>query len=252
MTGWAMVDGRSMPLAEATVPVTDVGFTHGFSVFETLEAGEGRDPSENLARLRRSAAAGLIEMPDEALLRAEIEAVQQKIGPRAVVRITLTGDGRRVVWATPPEPDRLNAPIRAITGRHRDSTFVDGSVKHRSRMGWMVAVRRAGVDEMLLVDGDGRFTEGTSCAVLAVRDGVIHTAPWDGRILESTTLRRLLQLCAALRIEVVREGVRADAPVDALYVASTTRGLAPVVELDGRPLPGWDPVGRRLADADRS
>ncbi len=250
MTGWAMVDGRSMPLDEASVPVTDVGFTHGFSVFETLEAGPGRDPTENLVRRRRSALASLIEVPDEALLRAEIEAVRRRVGQRAVVRITLTGDGRRVLWATPPELDRLHAPVRCITGPHRDSAFVEGFVKHRSRMGWVVAIRRAGVDEMLLVDEEGRFTEGTSCAVLAVCGGVIHTAPWDGRILESTTLRRLLRLCDALKIEVVRRGARPDAPLDALYIASTTRGPAPVVELDGRPLPGWDPVGRRLADAD--
>lgn len=245
-----MVDGRSLPLDEATVPVTDVGFTHGFSVFETLEAAPGRDPVENLRRLRRSAEASLIEMPDDAVLRAEIEHVRERVGDRAVVRITLTGDGRRVVWASEPEPGRLHAPQRCITGRHVDGAFVDGSVKHRSRMGWMVAVRRAGVDEMLLVDDEGRFTEGTSCAVLAVIDGVVYTAPWDGRILESTTLRRLLGRCEALQIPVVRLGAPASGPIDALYVASTTRDLAPVISLDGRALPLWDPIGRKLVGQD--
>jgi branched-subunit amino acid aminotransferase/4-amino-4-deoxychorismate lyase len=128
--------------------------------------------------------------------------------------------------------------------------MLPGFVKHRSRGAWMVEVRRRGVDEILFVDADGRFTEGTSCAVVTVVGGKVWTAPWDGRILASTTLRRLLAHATHLGIEVVRKGARPSEPFDALYVASTTRSLAPVEELDGRPLPTWDPIGRRLAAAD--
>ena len=64
------------------------------------------------------------------------------------------------------------------------------------------------------------------------------------------TLERLLGHAEALGLEVVREGPLARGPWDALYVASTTRSLAPVAELDGEPLPTWDPVGRALASAD--
>lgn len=250
MEGWAMVDGRLVPLADATVPVTDVGFTHGWSIFETLEAGPGHDPGPNLRRLRQSADASLIAVPSDETLRTEIDAVAGKLGGEALVRITITGDGRRIVWATPPEPERRHAPVRCARGEHVDQAFLDGSVKHRSRMGWIVAVKRAGVDEVLFVDAAGRFTEGTSCAVLAVIDGVVWTAPWDGRILRSTTLARLLDHCHALGIEVRREGPPASGPWDALYIASTTRSIAPVVELDGQALAGWDPVGLQLSAAD--
>ena len=246
MAGWALVNGRLLPLEEATVPVTDVGFTHGYSVFETMMSSSEHDPTPNLQRLTRSAEASSIELPPVDVLREEIHRVRASVGEVAVVRITITGDGTRVLVATAPEPDRWRRPVRCITGRHVDGPFVDGSVKHRSRMGWMVAVRRAGVDEMLLVDREGRFTEGTSCAVVAVVGGAVHTAPWDGRILKSTTLQRVLSLCEASGVAVVRQGVLAAGPFDALYVASTTRGLAHVVELDGRALPPPDPVGRRL------
>jgi branched-subunit amino acid aminotransferase/4-amino-4-deoxychorismate lyase len=248
--GWAIVDGRLVPLTEATVPVTDVGFTHGWSIFETLEAGPGHDPTLNFRRLRQSGMASLIDVPTDTVLNAEVDEVVAKMGGKALVRITITGDGRRIVWATPPEPERRHAPVRCARGDHIDQAFLDGSVKHRSRMGWMVAIQRAGVDEVLFVDADDRFTEGTSCAVLAVVDGVVWTAPWDGRILRSTTLSRLLGLCQRLGIPVVREGASAEGPWDGLYIASTTRSIAPVAELDGEALPTWDPVGRRLADAD--
>lgn len=104
--------------------------------------------------------------------------------------------------------------------------------------------------ELLFVDGDGRFTEGTSCAVLAVVDGALYTAPWDNRILRSTTLERLLGHAAAARIAVVRQGAAASGPWDALYVATTTRCLSPVATLDGVALSTWDPIGRALQAAE--
>lgn len=252
MDGWAIVDGVESPLTDARIPITDLGFTHGYSVFETLMLGPGRDPKDNLERLSRSADAAMIPYPGDALLQTEVAVVAERVGPDAVIRITLTGDGRRVIWATPLETGRRFTPLRCATQPHANGTSLDGSVKHRSRMDWIVSVRRHGVDEVLFVDPDGRFTEGTSCAVLAVVDGTVMTAPWDGRILRSTTLARVLSFAQAQSVPVVREGPLAQGPFDALYVASTTRALAPVVELDGRRLPEWDPIGRSIADAMRA
>lgn len=247
--GWAIVDGRSTPLADAVIPITDVGFTHGYSVFETLMLGPGRDVADNLRRLARSAEHAMIEYPGDDVLRTEIATVADKVGPDAVIRVTLTGDGRRIVWSTPLETGRRFRPVRCATERHQHGGgLLDGSVKHRSRMDWMVAVRRHDVDEVLFVDEASRFTEGTTCAIVASMGGRLVSARWDGRILRSTTLERLLRHADALDIPVVREGPPVTGPFDALYVASTTRWLAPVVELDGRPLPGWDALGQRIRD----
>jgi branched-chain amino acid aminotransferase len=248
--GWALVEGRLLPLSEATVPITDVGFSHGLGVYETLEAGPGTDPAPNFERLRESALAIGLDAPDVATLRDEIERVRARIGDRAWIRVSLTGDGRRFVWGTAVDESRRHAPVRCGTAAHVDHPLLPGSVKHRSRGAWMLEVRRRNVDELLFVDADGRFTEGTSCAVLASIDGAVWTAPWDGRILASTTLRRLLGQAEGLGIPIVRRGARATEPFDALYVASTTRSLAPVAELDRHALAMWDPVGRMLADAD--
>jgi branched-subunit amino acid aminotransferase/4-amino-4-deoxychorismate lyase len=171
------------------------------------------------------------------------------VGGDVAVRVTLTGSGRRMVVATPAEPGRPHAPVRCVRGPHVDDPFVPGFVKHGSRLGWEVAVRRAGVDDVLRVR-DGRFTEGTRSGVLATVGGVLHTAPHDGTILQSTTVVRLLEHARALGVPIRREGPPADGGWDALYIASSTRSIAPVVELDGQPLPGWCDVGRALAAAD--
>lgn len=250
MDGFAMVDGRIVPLGEATVPITDVQFTHGLGVYETIEACVGGDYSLNLVRLEASARAIGVAMPAEAVLLQEIEAVRARIGDRAWIRINLTGDGRRQIWGTPVEAARRHVPVRCWRAPHVDNPMLAGSVKHRSRGPWMAELRRRAVDELLFVDAAGRFTEGTSCAVLAVTDGVLRTAAWDGWILASTTLDRLLAHAARLGIPVERVGPVAEAPWDGLYVASTTRSLSPVIELDGQAIPAWDPIGRRLAEAD--
>jgi branched-subunit amino acid aminotransferase/4-amino-4-deoxychorismate lyase len=247
--GVAVVDGQLVPLAQAALPVTDVQVTHGLGVYETLEVRPGIDVAPNLVRLAESARAIGVAVPGEQVLRREIAQVHAAIGGPAWVRINLTGDGRRIVWGTPVDPARRHVGVRAGRAPHVDHPLLAGAVKQRSRGPWEAEVRRRKVDDLLFVDADGRFTEGSSCAVLAVISGTVWTAPWDGRILRSTTLERLLGHARELGIAVFRQGAPAAGPWDGLYVASSTRSLSPVIELDGAALRPWEPVGRKLAEA---
>lgn len=246
---WALVDGERVPLEDAVVPVTDVGFRAGWTVFETLRVHDGRVPllEEHLARLAGSASAALIAMPTQ--LASEAKELAAGVEGEARIRITLSGSGLRVLTVEPVPPTRRGAPVRCVTGPFVVDPFLSGAVKHGSRAAWMVAVRRSGVDDVLMVDDEGRFAEGTTCGIVAVSDGVLRTAPHDGRILASTTVTKVVEVAGALGIPVEHVGARAAGGFDALYCASATRGLAPVVELDGETLAGWDPIGRRVFDA---
>jgi len=228
----------------------DPALTVGWSVFETLKFKEGVvvDMVKHLERLERSAAAALIDYPGTDVLEKEILRVIDGLPGDLRLRLTLTGSGQRILGVSVFESERWHRPVRASRGVHRDDPFLNGSVKRGSRASWVIAVKKAGVDEVLLVDADDRFTEGTSSAVLAVIDGVLWTAPHDGRILPSNSCQRVLRRAVALGVDVVRQGAPASGPWDALYIASTTRGLCPVIELDGQPLPGWDDVGTSLVD----
>ena len=244
---WTVLDGVGGPSDEARIPADDPAVTLGWSVFHTL-ALPGADVELHLDRLERSSRAGHVPFPPREALRREIAEVGERVrGPGARVRITLTGGGHRIVRGESIDPSRRHGPLRAVRGPHRDEPVLGGAVKHGSRLPWIVAVRESGADEVLMVDDEGRFTEGTTCGVLAVVDGVLYTAPFDGRILESTTVTDILARAERLGVPVRREGPPAEGPWDALYVASATRDLAPVVELDGTALAAWDPVGRALA-----
>ena len=252
MGGWAVVDGALLPLEQATWPATDPAVTVGYSVFETVRsdhAGALHKLDEHLDRLERSARSTGIVLPPREQIDAEARWCARRVGAAARVRITVSGSGRHVITAEVLDPARMHRPVRAVRGRWVREPFLGGAIKHGSGAPWVVETLRTGADDVLLVDEQGRFTEGTTSAILAVLDGVLWTAPHDGRILESNTCLDLLERARQLGIAVRREGAPAEGPWDGLYVASTTRDIAPVVELDGEALVGWEPVGKRLRDA---
>lgn len=247
--GWAVVDGTEGPPETAVFPVTDPAVSVGWSVFETLRSdrqGQVHRLDEHLERLRTSCEAACVPTPPLDRVAEECQRAAAGVVGHARIRVTVSGSGRRVVLAEPLDPARMHTGVRAVRGAWRSEPFLGGGVKHGSRAPWVVAVRRSGVDEVLLVDPAGRFTEGTTCAILAVMDGALWTAPHDGRILESRTCVEICERAEALGIPIVWEGPPADGGWQGLYIASTTRDLAPVLELDGEALGGWEPIGRRL------
>jgi 4-amino-4-deoxychorismate lyase len=250
MATWVWVDGREIAEGEPAIPATDPGFLLGWTAFDSLVVPAPPERlTAHLQRLEASARELRVPFPGEDALRADLGRVERAVGGAARVRVTLTRGGLRVVAATPIDRSRWLGPVRAARGPHRDEPFLGGRPKHGSRAPWAVAVERSGVDDVLLVDADGRFTEATTAGIVASIGGRLWTAPDDGRILPSTTVLAVCETAAKLGVEVIRMGPPADGGWDGLYVASSTRGLAPVIALDGAPLPGWDPVGRRVADA---
>jgi len=249
MEGVAIVNGRELPLDKAGISVLDPGFTLGWSVFETLVAVSGIPDNlgAHLDRLELSCAEAAVPLHEREDLERDIHLAARKIKGHSRVRVTLTAGGSRIIVATRLDTDRKHRAVVAVRGVWREDPYLPGFVKHGSRASWAVAVARAEVDEVLLVDGRGDFVEGTTSAILAVVDGVVYTHPQDGRILPSTTCRALLKRADALGIEVRLQPPDATGPWDGLYIASVSRHIAPVTLLDGQRLSGWDPVGRRLA-----
>jgi branched-subunit amino acid aminotransferase/4-amino-4-deoxychorismate lyase len=105
--------------------------------------------------------------------------------------------------------------------------------------------------EHVMVDAGGRLLECTSANFYGVRGGAVHTAH-EG-VLEGITRELVYRLARELDIEVVRTAVTTGdyASLDEAFLSSSTRGIVPVVEIEGRAIgdgrPG--PVTRRLMQA---
>ena len=249
-TGFAIVEGVCRPLEDATLPLSDLSILSGWSVFETFVVRSDELPRSwetHTDRLLTSCTRALLPKPDLDVLKVEVLECARRCGYPSRVRVTVTGSGRHFTIATPLDEKRKHQDVRAVTAQHWPDPLL-GDAKHSSRCGWVVARQRSGADEVIWLDHDGAMTEGTQSGVLAVQGGTLWTAPHDGSILVSTTVLSILERAAALGIPIRRERPRLTPALSGLYIASVTRDIAPVVELDGEPLPDWEPLGRAIAD----
>jgi branched-subunit amino acid aminotransferase/4-amino-4-deoxychorismate lyase len=237
-----LFDGLLRADGTAPVPADDPGLTAGMTCFETLRSYGGRllGLEEHLVRLEDSARAMRIAFPGAALLRDEACGVLAQHGGDAVLRITLTRGGHRIVVAADigPPPESMRCASRVF----EPPQWLPGRVKHGSRAGSILVVEALGVDEVIWVDRNGAVLEGTRTNVFAVKKGELYTPPLDGRILQGVTRGLLLSLAP-----VHEDSFRLDETLDELYCSSTLKELCPIVEVDGAPAPGGGPVGRALA-----
>jgi branched-chain amino acid aminotransferase len=112
--------------------------------------------------------------------------------------------------------------------------------------------KRAGYDEIVLVDEEGNLAEGpTTNFFLVDRDGVVCTPPRK-RVLLGVTRSSVIELAQAEGFEVREVAMRPDAIDEAaeVFMTGTSSGVLPVESVDGRPVgdgkPG--PVTRRLKE----
>ncbi len=238
----ALVNG----VAGAGIPPDDPGFTRGLNVFDTLRTyGEAIFRLEkHLERLDASAKAMGIPAPDRDVLLSEIEQVR---GPEVIIRITLTGGGNRVVAVAPIEQAKVGRPVRCARVDMRPNPYLPGHVKHGSRAAWVLAAQHLGVDEVLFVDPAGHILEANRSNVFAVVDGTLWTPPAD-LALVGVTRGALLDAAAEAGLPLTVAPLPARSEFQELYLSSTLKELAPVIELDGVPV-GGGPLGARLHQA---
>jgi 4-amino-4-deoxychorismate lyase len=115
----------------------------------------------------------------------------------------------------------------------------------------MASIRHAqaeGADDAIWVSTDGEVLEAPTSSVAWVKDGTLVTPPaGDVAILPGTTLDIVLGLCEG-PYEVRRGTVEELAVADEVLMMSSVRGVAPVIELDGRHL-GVGPITAQLSSA---
>ena len=106
-----------------------------------------------------------------------------------------------------------------------------------------------GFDEAIMLNSEGHVAEGSAQNIFVVRGGVVMTPPVSDGILEGITRRTIIELCQSeLDIEVVERSIdRSELYVaDEVFLAGTAVEVAPVVDVDHRPV-GSGKVGPKAA-----
>lgn len=117
------------------------------------------------------------------------------------------------------------------------------------------AARRAGYDDILLVDENGFVAEGPTSNLFWVdAQGVLHTPPSE-RVLSGVTRASLIEIAAHEGIPVSETRIRPEELMRApeVFLSGTTAGVWPVGSIDGQALalPAPGPVSSRLRESFR-
>lgn len=97
----------------------------------------------------------------------------------------------------------------------------------------------AGMNETLLFNANDELTEASACNAYIVKDGVVATPPLDHQCLPGITRKILLSILAkdgSIKVEeriVTKEEVL---NADEVWITSSSKEIAPVIEIDGKPV----------------
>lgn len=254
--------GRGViPFDTPLLRADDLGATRGDGVFETahVRGGEAWLLDQHLARMRTSADRLHLELPPAAEL-ADLAASAVAAWPRD------REGALKLVCTRGPESDPspttyvLLVPVReSLVRQRRDGVRVSsaslgvtadvrssapwllGGVKSLSYAVNMAALRWAEsqqVDDVILVSTDDQVLEAPTASVVWLAGSTLYTVPDDTGILPGITANYLLEHASELGFDVQRRRVDLDGllAADGVWLCSSVRGLAQVIELDGKPL----------------
>jgi branched-subunit amino acid aminotransferase/4-amino-4-deoxychorismate lyase len=275
--GAAYVDGKYIPVGEATIPITDWGYRRSDVTYDVVGVWGGAffRLDDHVRRFRKSMRALRLQPreSDDDIRQLLSECVRRsglreayvamdclrgslKPGlPRHPVncRNYLAAFAIPWVWVMSTEVQERGAHlIVAKTPRIPDAS-IDPKVKNFQwgdlTRGLFEAYDR-GADNCVLLDHDGFVTEGPGYNVFTVTDGDVATP--DRGALEGITRLSVQELCSELGLDFAVRPVPAAElhAADEIFLATTAGGIMPVSRIDGRILgndrPG--PISSRLRE----
>ena len=252
----AYVNGRFCPLAEAVVSVEDRGYQFADGVYEVV-ATYGGCPyalEPHLARLQ-----GNLEA-----LHLPLDICEYGLRAKLMEGIERSGFGETLVYIQVTRgvaPRRHEFPAVSVTPTvvmtfkelHRlpqdlydrgvevistaDLRWKRCDIKSIALLPNILAKQsaaQAGAFEALLVDAEGRVTEGASTTAFCIQAGRLYTAPIGPHILPSITRGILLDLARKLGLPIDEEFCMLEQfkAADEVFLAGTTTEAMPVVQID--------------------
>lgn len=266
------LNGDYVRLGDAKISVLDRGFIFGDGIYDVVPAYGGKPfrMSGHLARLERSLAAIDIQVD---LKRADWENLVHDLIARSglgdcMVYIQVTrGVAKRdhgfpkntkpTVFCMVSPFVRPGAQVReqgmAVVSM-TDVRWLRCEIKSVSLLGNVLAKQHAvdnGVDEVIQFR-DGFMSEGASCNIWMVKDGVLLAPPRSNLILEGIRYGLLEELAEAAGIPFNARAISQQEveQADELMLSSATKELLPITTYNGKPVgsgqPG--PVYAKLRD----
>lgn len=247
-----------------------VGLLNGWGVFSTLRVKDGVlfAWERHWARMGKDAALMHVPMPatSDALLRPLLALIDANHAFDATLRVAVIRNRGGIFDA--PNLDR-EFDVIAFTkdlaawkdgvrlgvkpnARHAGHEFSGTKVLSWSmNLTWLEEAQRAGFDEVVLLDDQGRVSECTSANLFVVKGSDVLTPPLTNGCLPGVTRALLLEDIRVPGISVREHELTLQdlAASDDVFITSSTRDLLGVSEVGGVPIPMDGRVRHRLHQA---
>ena len=266
----AFLNGSYMPIEEVKISPLDRGFLFGDGIYEVIPSYHGKTVGfgPHIARMNDGLNAVEIKLNwSDDQWRDLCTTLCEKNGNGNLgiyLHVTRGADNKRhhaypigikpTVFAytfeipEPPVADRNTVKPYTCSTAH-DLRWHRCNIKSIALLGNVMHFQQGhqkGDGEVLLYNDNDELTECGACNAFVVKDGVVATPPLDSQILPGIT--------RALALKVLRE--EGSIPVeerivtmdevrnaDEIWIASSSKELAPVIKLDGNPV-GDGKVGK--------
>ncbi|GGJ22377.1 aminotransferase class IV [Neoroseomonas lacus] len=260
--GTAFMDGRWMPLAEASVPILDRGFVRSDATYDVAHVWKGRffRLMDHVERFQASMAGLRMSLPysAEQIAGIMVECTARSGLRDAYVQVTCTRGmppaGTRdprlcrnrlyvfaqpFVWIADEQQRRDGLRMILSTTQRIPPESLDQRIKNFHWLDLTMGIFEAydrDATVCAMPAADGTITEGPGFNIFVVKDGALAT-PERG-MFEGITRRTVFEIAADLQLRCEVRPVRAEEVVaaDEIFVTSTAGGVTPVTSYEGRPV----------------
>ncbi len=273
MSRTVWLNGEFIPEEQAKVPIFDRGLLFADAVYEGLGVLDGQvvDFAYHMARLRRSMSELNLAPPMDEVAFAEMlnGLIERNDVVEGFIYLHIT---RGVHERDYVYPTGLTSTVFAFTqsafGRADqapeamkmastpDLRWARRDIKTSNLLGQVlakVAAHDAGADEALMLDADGKVTEGGSVSFFMVRDDLLFARILERELLPGVTRRTMLEVAEELDLSIcdARYGLEDVYGADEAFVTGASTYVQPVSHVDGHQIgavcPG--PITLRLRKA---
>lgn len=277
----AYLNGEYLPLEKARISPMDRGFLFGDGIYEVIPVHDGRliGFGLHLDRMREGLDAVEIRLGWAAEKWRELcdKLIEKNGGGNLAIYLQVTrgADTKRhhaypegiapTVFAFASELKMASQKGMAAAGPMKVSSAEDKrwrrcNIKSTALLGNIIHFQKGkaeGNDETILFNAAGELTEGAASNVFVVKHGAVSTPPLDQQVLPGITRLMLLDMLrqdGSIPVEERVVTLEEARDADEIWFTSSTKEVAPVIEIDGQPVgdgkpgPVWKTAYRLFTD----
>lgn len=257
------LNGVYLPMDQARISPMDRGFLFGDGIYEVIPSYDGHlvgfTPHMNRMQDGLDAIEIAMRVDHEQWREIANELIARNGGGNLGIyfHVSRGADTRRnhaypedieptiyaFVFEIPPAPvpDKSAATCYTVATTE-DMRWKRCNIKSTALLGNVMHYQHGhalGHKETILYNQDGELTEAAACNVFVVRHGIVATPLLDHQKLPGITRLMLLEILrrdGSIPVEERVINMRELEQADEVWLTSSSKEIAPVVEIDGRPV----------------